>query len=405
MNIIWNSIQWFDVLGVEPKLLFKKKHQFTTVFGGCTSLFFLFLCTFSFVFFLLKLIIAETTSLSFSSNYVDLSSIFETDEGHIKIMFLLSPSLNTAYNNKEVSIKFSNGIADIPLSSCPANYFYTSSGSMTELCPTSSTGLSLKSTISSGGYELKITKAKADSTTYEMEAVFQNKMIFPSDYNNPTEESVYREKIRLTSNQSKYVEVNYKTVAIQTDSAWIFEDNSTINYFVVGSTEQKKGESGVLTMNIKVTPLRETIIRRYYKLQDFAAQLGGFLKFLHTLGSIFVYPVNEAYYYHSLIESEKVKRKVRAASNIVMGDQPDNDQTQIVRSNTIMLMNKLKKVSLFRVILSNFCILKIFNNEEANEYRQLRELIEEKLDIQNFLLMLRKMNAREISNKKENNFV
>ena len=125
----------------------------------------------------------------------------------------------------------------------------------------------------------------------------------------------------FTSNQYSDIWMYMKPLIMQTDDGLIFIKNKTeriIIYDSIKPTYDYRGGNTFISLNIRLSLLREVYERRYIKVQGVAAEIGGIIKFGLVLGEIFVYFIREILYKDFLFTFfyEESPKRMMSATNI-----------------------------------------------------------------------------------------
>lgn len=103
----------------------------------------------------------------------------------------------------------------------------------------------------------------------------------------------------FSSNQYTDVWMYLKPLIIETDDGYIFRRNKTVRCLVYDSsfsTYDYRGGNTFLSLNLRLSLVREVYERSYSKVQGVAAEIGGIIKFGLVVGEIVVYIIREILY-------------------------------------------------------------------------------------------------------------
>jgi hypothetical protein len=124
-------------------------------------------------------------------------------------------------------------------------------------------------------------------------------------YETPYNYFLNRNVITLNSKLGKTNFVKVKSTAIQTDSGFIMDDLDERSLLQAEPpTTDTLGDASILiSVFIFTTKIQDTYVRKYVKVQDIVANVGGLLKFLLTLGTIVLMPYQQRSFKFEIINS------------------------------------------------------------------------------------------------------
>lgn len=139
-------------------------------------------------------------------------------------------------------------------------------------------------------------------------------LVNPSDYENPLELDYSTKYQMLDSNMLRRAIMFFKEAYLLTDYGWMLETFRThtalgLNYIEFDSIHLSDLQVGnekpsmYYEISIYFDKKQDNFFRRYTKLQDLAAQVGGIIKMIFTGGAIIVFFYNSSYLQYTLINS------------------------------------------------------------------------------------------------------
>jgi hypothetical protein len=109
-----------------------------------------------------------------------------------------------------------------------------------------------------------------------------------NDYEKPSTQYIYPYTINISPKVSKNTHVVYKNTYITTDAGLIMEDPSTINISQIDSLKTVQITTGYYIFYFESTKITDNYNRKYVKIQDLVASIGGLIKFIYVFSSILI---------------------------------------------------------------------------------------------------------------------
>lgn len=144
--------------------------------------------------------------------------------------------------------------------------------------------------------------------------------VIPTNFHQPFSSHGKNVFTSFSSNQYTDVWLYLKPLIIETDDGYIFRRNKTVHCLVYDSsfaTYDYRGGNTFLSLNLRLSLVREVYERSYSKVQGVAAEIGGIIKFGLVVGEIVVYIIREILYKDFLLTFffEEPVYKVKTSNN------------------------------------------------------------------------------------------
>lgn len=139
----------------------------------------------------------------------------------------------------------------------------------------------------------------------EMSILMVDNLIQTRDYKNPFQRGI-KEKFYYVSNKFQVSITEYiKHLEIVSDDGLLFTTNESNDTFKIDSlidyTIYQRDSKTMISFSVQLNNVKEMYYRKYYKLQDLAAQVGGIFKTLLMVFTILTQFYSEHSYYQYLI--------------------------------------------------------------------------------------------------------
>ena len=205
----------------------------------------------------------------------------------------------------------------------------------------------------------------------EISLYYIDNFVKTTNYRKPFERGM-KEVFYYVSNSYTFYLTNYiHHLEVHSDDGLLFTTNHIKDSFKVDYlrdlTIYQKSDTFFAQYTMQFNNVKEIYYRKYYKLQDLAAQVGGIFKILGVIFYIFSAFNSEHGYYEYLInsffrinkESNTEQIKVSSSANI---SKPPSHSTQIILSahNEIRIRSKLKKKKISLSFIDKAFILSCF---------------------------------------------
>jgi len=184
--------------------------------------------------------------------------------------------------------------------------------------------------------------------------VFLDSNIDHNNINNPTKYNLRSEILPVSSTIYKRIFFYIKNIFYKTDYGFIFQDYKAENVFQISDSKENvdlrpegtvKGSFALISVLMDKTD--NFYYRKYYKGQNFLADLGGIIKGLFMIGYFINYLISEEFYFMDLVDSlfhvklisESERRKRSIYKDEVQNSMNSNQNLIISKFN---IKNKLK---------------------------------------------------------------
>jgi hypothetical protein len=214
------------------------------------------------------------------------------------------------------------------------------------------------------------------------------------NYEKPYTYFLNRNIVALNRKIGKSNFIKVKTATIQTDSGFVLEDKAELSILQCDPIFMDiLGETTVLFNLMTVgSKIQDTYVRRYIKVQDIVANVGGLLKSLLMIGSLLLTYFQERSFKFEIINnlyrlSDVVKTDLGGIESRVqiVNELKDNtnNQIDITRNNFTPPKEKFKdlQLSFFDYICSKKCRSKY----PHLQYKYLIKFIDEKFEVLNYI--------------------
>jgi hypothetical protein len=185
--------------------------------------------------------------------------------------------------------------------------------------------------------------------------VFLDSNIDHNNVQNPTKYNLRSEILPVSSTIYKRIFFYIKNISYKTDYGFIFQDYREDKVFQVSDSKENvdlRPEGTVpgsfALISVLMDKYNNFFYRKYYKCQNFLADLGGIIKGLLIIGYCINYLISEEFYYMDLVESlfgvkiisESERRKRKMKKDEIDYSLNSNQNLVISRLN---IKNKFKK--------------------------------------------------------------
>ena len=147
---------------------------------------------------------------------------------------------------------------------------------------------------------------------------------------------------------------------IITDSGWIFENNNSDFFFSVSDAKQEVGiytqSSSILySYTFESMIMQPVIKRRYLKLQELAANMGGFIKSIALIAKLLANFVSEYHLYSTLAVEVKKEMAISRVSQATIVPKERNQPSHNNLSGVAIRQNEinLQSISFFQFLMSH----------------------------------------------------
>jgi hypothetical protein len=347
-NILSRSIICIDFFGIEPRLLINKKKRFNTAIGGILSLI-VFIVVILVTYSLGREIYEKNKPfLTISSVYEEEPSEFQLNPSNFALAIsivdsyyqyfidpqIYTPSMNFISNTaKLINNTFVRGIEykEIKLESCNiSNHFgdfkdlYAKEDLANSLCPEpeSLRDLSLRGSFVNENFNfLNVSIQPCNNSTdskiicksqEEIDAKlnggyiglnFINTIFDPLNFNQPAKYIKNNFYTVLSKKYYKQVDIYFKNIDYNTDKGFLFEDITKETYLQLQETNELIDfrEANIFFATVfRLSTIKDIYNRKYTKIQDVVAQVGGLIKGVVLIISLFYNLYAETDYYYQL---------------------------------------------------------------------------------------------------------
>ena len=202
----------------------------------------------------------------------------------------------------------------------------------------------------------------------DLSLYFIDTFISTNNYKNPFQRGIHEYFYDVSKNFLLTLTQYYNHIEINDDSGLIFTTSNKINSFklsdmITNKADERTGEH-FLTLTLQLNNVIEKYQRKYYKLQDYAAQVGGVINTLIIICYIILKFYDENAYFEFLINEYfeiKLFEKKKTESNIsfLENNEINNNVNKIITKKSEK--NKLKN---FKENPSNL------NGSKKNNYQK-----------------------------------
>jgi hypothetical protein len=176
----------------------------------------------------------------------------------------------------------------------------------------------------------------------------------PKDYNNPNRNIRRDYFTTLSKNFFKYIVTHINNIDYITDSGFLMESNNEKHYFQyehVSEMMDFRNQKLIFKNEIRLSNLKTIFTRRYLKVQDLVAQIGGLIKGImlfiqilltaYTKTNFYTYLTNELYNLDNNCQGSSVNQSPKESGGNKESQQKIIDPTKpITFSNTNIIMKK-----------------------------------------------------------------
>jgi hypothetical protein len=173
-----------------------------------------------------------------------------------------------------------------------------------------------------------------------------------NDYDNPRKPFIAQTTLTLSKSTYKQQFVRVKNTIINTDNGILIEDNSPQNFPQLDQyhSELAVGDDQLLMLEVdfETSHLVDVYDRSYIKVQEIIAEVGGFFKFLLTVGTLFQYFLSRKVFYMSLankfieLDTKPTQTTITPQAHTLI---PMESISKIVSVNHIMDLKKIEQSS------------------------------------------------------------
>ena len=202
----------------------------------------------------------------------------------------------------------------------------------------------------------------------DLSLYFIDTFISTNNYKNPFQRGIHEYFYDVSKNFLLTLTQYYNHIEINDDSGLIFTTSNKINSFklsdmITNKADERTGEH-FLTLTLQLNNVIEKYQRKYYKLQDYAAQVGGVINTLIIICYIILKFYDENAYFEFLINEYfeiKLFEKKKTESNISLLENNEINNNVNKNINKKSEKNKLKN---FKENPSNL------NGSKKNNYQK-----------------------------------
>jgi hypothetical protein len=245
---------------------------------------------------------------------------------------------------------------------------------------------------------------RRSTRTFLVEIYLSDSMLDLSDYKNPVKKTLKKIYTISSFNISKLTRISLQTGDVLTSDNWFSSsfDSEVSSYISFGEGQEtgfvdrtlanSKRSGAAIYYEFSIANVKQIHERRYEKLYDVLAKIGGLMKILLIFGQFFVGPFSHSAYHRELAEA--------------LGVIPDKNQmTRVSLSSPSNRKTKQSKLYLFTGIVNKIVLsLKLYFKRQ-NHYKKISELIQGKLDLFYILKQLIKNNDNNTNSSIEKNAI
>lgn len=426
-------LEKFDLIGRRPYLYMKDRHKFNSCFGGLLSFFILILLIGALIFLGIDIIDQTNPLVNSAIQSFDSPDELVLDKTNWEFFFGLQYN-NTLYIDESIyqikakMLTFQNTdfiSRDIHIEPCNNSSFTDSNSKLFSLYNFKGSWCISKNQTDTimlnkvWGQEnfsyielslwpcknttlSKICASEEIINQYLKIGVFS---IYTSYYNiktinhtNPFTTVIYNDFFPVSKNTLTHAFIFLMHSEMNTDEGMIFQNMKTLSKFSIDRAKynyysDSESDNRFLKFQFELSNLKRITTRRYIKLQEVLAQIGGIMKFLMIIGSFINFLVSniliKEYLVNLFYDLETEKPNLTVASTINLKDISDNIQINSCFPSKLYypLRNKIK-LSKCEYIL--FCCFKSKNIKLLNySYNQLKRY----LSVENIILLTRKLST------------
>ena len=179
---------------------------------------------------------------------------------------------------------------------------------------------------------------------------------------NPLIPYIFEETIPLSSSINKRIWFTFQSILYSSDEGWLLEENKFFNSFQFNSYSIEYNFSNLSThwlpnhfgsMTISFSQKKRIIERRYSKIQEMMANIGGILKSILFLSSIICTIISENLFYERAINNKNLSFKefrniIKNNGNINNSQDHSKSKIEIILSN-VKINNLIDEKNRFEV--------------------------------------------------------
>jgi hypothetical protein len=210
-------------------------------------------------------------------------------------------------------------------------------------------------------------------------------------YENPYVSFITNYAQAITKGICKANHIKVKTTKIFTDSGIILEDTDEINFHQVEgiSSDLINNPDSLVLFYIETTKMSDNYSRKYVKIQDLIANIGGLIKFLFTIASVIMSFYSEAYFTIDIANSlfqvrgGEEDNNHLSRSNVIKSES----RSVIPAFNFTAINNREKSFRNIDVSLGDYIKSFIFckSKYKREQYRSLQTLINGSLEVRKII--------------------
>jgi hypothetical protein len=242
---------------------------------------------------------------------------------------------------------------------------------------------SCKNTTANGNWCAPQEEINAVEENMYFKAALVEEYIDLSDYKDPSKTYLQTYTTNISPKVYKNTHVVYKNTYITTDSGIIMEDPSTVNRAQLDSIRTDLGQNvnGYYKLYFESTRITDNYFRKYVKVQDLVASIGGLVKFIFIFSALLLHYYSKDVLNFDIAEALYTEQEGRTImSGGVLPGSTAFDLKDISVNN---LVGPTYTVKDFRPSVKD-CIKAIFKCKSRytkKHYEQLRDLIKEKFEL------------------------
>ena len=227
----------------------------------------------------------------------------------------------------------------------------------------------------------------------DLSLYFINTFISTNNFKSPFQRGVHEYFYDVSKNFLLTLTQYYNHIEIDDDSGFIFSTSNKINSFklsdIISNKADERTGDHFLTLTLQLDNIIEKYQRKYYKLQDYAAQVGGVINTLIIICYfILKFYGNNAYFEFLINEYFEIKlfeKRTESKSNLISNNEINNNINNNINNdinnnknlNKKKEKNKLKNL-IFKENSSNLNENKKNNYQNKNNENNINHLFKSK---------------------------